>query len=89
MLIATTIAVWFARQAKPSGEHPLFIRSALLFCAWFYHDLNFAFFGFPWPWRSPNAVTFFICMLGLSAVALFYNPTERRWQCKAWQCDRD
>jgi len=94
MLIATTIAVWFARRAKPSGEHPLFIRCALLFCVWVYHDLNFAFFSFPWPWegwggRHPNASIFFICMLGLSAVALFYNPTERRWQCKAWQCDRD
>jgi len=86
MLIAATVAIWFARQAKPDGEHPLFIRSALLFCAWFYHNLNFAFFGFPWPWeawggRTPNALIFFICMLGLSAVALFYNPTERRWQC--------
>jgi hypothetical protein len=94
MLIATTIAVWFARQAKPSGEHPLFIRCALLFCVWVYHDLNFAFFSFPWPWegwggRHPNASIFFICMLGLSAVALFYNPTERRWQWKAWQRDWD
>ncbi|MDP6678038.1 MAG: hypothetical protein QGG72_03995 [Verrucomicrobiota bacterium] len=94
MLLATTIAVWFARQAKPGGEHPYFIRCALLFCVWFYHDLNFAFFGFPWPWedwggRHPNASIFFICMLGLSAVALFYNPTDRRWQCKAWQCDGD
>ncbi|MEE2946808.1 MAG: hypothetical protein VX392_00685 [Verrucomicrobiota bacterium] len=94
MMIATTIAVWFARQAKPSGEHPYFIRCALLFCVWVYHDLNFAFFSFPWPWegwggRHPNATIFFVCMLGLSAVALFYNPTDRRWQCKAWQCDRD
>jgi hypothetical protein len=90
MLIASTVSIWFARQAKPDGEHPLFIRSALLFCAWFYHDLNFAFFDFPWPWeawsgRTPNALIFFICMLGLSAVALFYNPTERRWQCRAWE----
>ncbi|MBC8245691.1 MAG: hypothetical protein H8E20_15025 [Verrucomicrobia bacterium] len=94
MLIATTIAVWFARQAKPNGEHPLFLRVALLFCVWVYHDLNFAFFGFPWPWevwggRHPNALMFFICMLGLSAVALFYNPTERRWQWDAWPGDKD
>ena len=46
MLLATTIAVWFARQAKPEGEHPLFIRCALLFCVWIFHDLNFAFFDF-------------------------------------------
>ncbi|GIT13045.1 MAG: hypothetical protein CM1200mP34_4510 [Verrucomicrobiales bacterium] len=26
MLLATTIAVWFARKAKPGGEHPYFIR---------------------------------------------------------------
>jgi len=94
ILIATTIAIWFARQAKPNGEHPLFIRSALLFSVWIYHGLNFAFFSFPWPWeawggRTPNAIIFFICMLGLSALALFYNPTERRWQGNLWRCERD
>lgn len=94
ILIATSIAIWFARQAKPNGEHPLFIRSALLFSVWIYHGLNFAFFNFPWPWedwggRTPNAMIFFICMLGLSALALFYNPTEQRWQSNLWRCVRD
>ena len=55
--------VWFAQQAKPEGEHPLFVRCALLFCVWIFHDLNFAFFDFPWPWkdwggRHPNALIF-------------------------------
>ena len=94
ILIATTIAIWFARQAKPNGEHPLFIRSALLFSIWIYHGLNFAFFNFPWPWeawggRTPNAMIFLICMLGLSALALFYNPIERRWGFNMWRCEID
>jgi hypothetical protein len=94
MLIATTIAVWFARQAKPSGEHPAFIRNALLFCTWVYFGLNYAFFGFPLPWedwggRTPNAVLFFIAAVGLTLTALFFSPLGRRWQWKAWQRDWD
>ena len=94
ILVSTTIAIWFARQAKPSGEHPLFIRSTLLFSVWIYHGLNFAFFSFPWPWeawggRTPNATIFFICMVGLSALALFYNPIEQRWQRNLWRCNRE
>lgn len=94
MLIATTIAIWFARQAKPVGEHPAFIRNALLFCTWVYFGLNYAFFGFPplwedWGGRTPNAVLFFIAAMGLTLTALFFNPLGRRWQWKAWQRDWD
>ena len=94
MLIATTIAIWFARQAKPAGEHPAFIRNALLFCTWVYFGLNYAFFGFPplwedWGGRTPNAVLFFIAAVGLTLTALFFSPLGRRWQWKAWQRDWD
>ena len=94
MLLATTIAVWFARQAKPAGEHPLFVRCALLFCVWIFHDLNFAFFDFPWPWkdwggRHPNALIFFISMLGITLMVFFYSPEKRRWQWNAWPGDKD
>ena len=90
MLLAVTLAVWFARKAKPAGEHPAFIRSTLLFCTWIYFGLNYAFFGFPWPWeawggRTPNAVLFFIAAMGLTLTALFFEPTGRRWQLRAWK----
>jgi hypothetical protein len=92
MLLAATLAIWFARQARPSGEHPAFIRNALLFCTWIYFGLNFAFFGFPLPWedwggRTPNAVLFFIAAIGLTLTALFFDPVECRWRCKAWKKD--
>lgn len=92
MLLATTLAVGFARKAKPDGEHPAFIRSALIFCTWTYFGLNFAFFGFPLPWegwtgRTPNAVLFFISAMGLTLTALFFDPVERRWYYKAWKKD--
>jgi hypothetical protein len=84
MLLAVTLAVWFARKAKPAGEHPAFIRNALLFCTWVYFGLNYAFFGFPllwedWGGRTPNAVLFFIAAAGLTLAALFFDPGERRW----------
>jgi len=90
MLLAVTLAVWFARKAKPAGEHPAFIRSTLLFCTWIYFGLNYAFFGFPWPWeawggRTPNAVLFFIAAMGLTLTVLFFDPTGRRWQLRAWK----
>ena len=89
MLLALTLAVWFAQKAKPAGEHPAFIRNALLSCTWVYFGLNYAFFGFPWPWedwggRTPNAVVFFIFAAGITLMALFFDPLSRRWHFGAW-----
>jgi hypothetical protein len=44
----------------------------LLLATWTYFALNFAFFRFPWPWsdwtaRTPNAMVFFFCAVGLTA----------------------
>ena len=94
ILLAVTLAAWFAQKAKPAGEHPAFIRNALLFCTWVYFGLNYAFFGFPllwedWGGRTPNAVLFFIAAMGLTLTALFFNPLRRRWQWQAWQKDWD
>ena len=92
LLLATILAVWFVRQARPQGEHPAFIRTALLFCTWVYFGLNFAFFDFPFPWedwtgRTPNAVLFFISAAGLTLTALWFDPVERRWRFDAWKKD--
>lgn len=48
---------------------------ALLAVTWLYFGLNFAFFRFPWPWqawtvRTPNALVFTLCAVGLTALAL-------------------
>lgn len=50
-----------------------FARPALLFAVWLYFGLNFAFFRFPWPWeawttRTPNAIVYTICAVGLTAL---------------------
>jgi len=84
LALAAVLAVWFLRKAKPAGGHPCFIRAALLFNVWMYFGLNFAFFGYPLPWRewtgrTPNAVLFFIAAAVLTLAALFFDPGERRW----------
>lgn len=53
-----------------------FTIPALLLTGWTYFLLNYAFFRFPWPWqewtgRTPNAIIFTICILGLTLIALF------------------
>jgi hypothetical protein len=50
-------------------------RLVLLWGAWSFFLLNFAFFRFPWPWqnwttRTPSAVLYSICLWGLTAAAL-------------------
>ena len=52
-----------------------FARRALLLNAWLYFGLNYAFFNFPWPWlkwtaRTPNAIAFTVCVLGLTLACL-------------------
>lgn len=56
-----------------------FLAISLLASIWVYFTLNFAFFQFPWPWgtwtqRTPNAIAFTICAVGLTLFAL----SERR-----------
>lgn len=53
----------------------------LLFGAWIFFLLNFAFFDYPWPWqpwtgRTPSALVYVVCLAGLSWVA-FGMPAER------------
>lgn len=73
--LATGFAVWVALRGSDRKDGLEFARRALLFNAWLYFCLNFAFFRFPWPWadwtgRTPNGIIFTICVLGLTALAL-------------------
>ncbi len=75
LLLAIGMAVLYKRlSAKIKLARP-FMRYALLFNAWMYFLLNFAFFRFPWPWaewtgRTPNGIIFTICVLGLTVMVL-------------------
>jgi hypothetical protein len=75
LTVTTAAAVLFARTARRSGEAAAFQRPALLLATWLYFGLNQAFFRFPWPWatwtlRTPNAIVFTACALGLTWAAL-------------------
>jgi hypothetical protein len=67
-------AFWYSRRARQGMPTSEFARSALLLAVWLYFGLNFAFFRFPWPWtpwtaRTPNALVFLVCALGLTWLA--------------------
>ncbi len=66
---------WSVARARAGQTGQDFARHALLFSAWLYLGLNFAFFRFPWPWakwtaRTPSALIFFACALGLTALVV-------------------
>ena len=74
MLITTIAAVWFAAQARGVRDGRGLAGPALVLSTWLYFGLNFAFFRFPWPWdpwtgRTPNAIIFFVCAVGLTIAA--------------------
>jgi len=53
----------------------------LLFGAWMFFLLNFAFFDYPWPWqpwtgRTPSALVYVVCLAGLSWLALSHRVKE-------------
>jgi len=75
LAIMLAAAVLFGRQPAGAPVGRDFARRALLLCVWFYFGLNYAFFRFPWPWqkwtaRTPNALVFTLCALGLTVAAL-------------------
>jgi len=68
-------AVLWARQQDQGAAGKSRLPGVLLLATWCYFYLNFAFFRFPWPWsewtyRTPNAVVFFLCSLGLSLAGI-------------------
>jgi hypothetical protein len=74
MLITTIAAVWSAAQARGGRDGRRLTACALVLSTWLYFGLNFAFFRFPWPWdswtgRTPNAIIFFVCAVGLTIAA--------------------
>jgi len=75
LAVTTFAAVWFALQIGSGFSGREFTRIALLLSAWLYFGLNYAFFRFPWPWekwtsRTPNAIAFTICVVGLTIACL-------------------
>jgi len=81
--LTTVVAIWFARQLRGELSGREFARRALLLCAWLYFGLNFAFFRFPWPWvkwtgRTPNALWFTICVVGLTMACLTVGRQTQR-----------
>ncbi len=72
--VAVVLAVVLARRANSGESARRFTRSSLLLATWLYFALNFGFFRYPWPWatwtrRTPNAIVFTVCALGLSWAA--------------------
>lgn len=75
LALTTAAAIWFARQTGGGLTGREFARRALLLSAWLYFGLNYAFFHFPWPWakwtsRTPNAIAFTVCVLGLTLACI-------------------
>lgn len=69
------LAFGLARRAETDRTARALAKPVLLFAAWCYFGLNYAFFRYPWPWetwtaRTPNSVVFVLCLAGLSWAAL-------------------
>jgi hypothetical protein len=70
LVLTCALAWWFIKQDQHKTSHK-WIGYALLFNAWLYFLLNYAFFHFPFPWaewtsRTPNGIIFTLCIIGLT-----------------------
>ena len=50
LILSIGMAVWLMRRIDANGSAASVLRIALLFNAWMYFLLNYAFFRFPFPW---------------------------------------
>lgn len=69
------MAIYFARREAKMVEAQQFLRPVMLLTTWLYFGLNYAFLQFPWPWaqwttRTPNAIIYTLCAIGLTWLAL-------------------
>jgi hypothetical protein len=73
LTLSLAMAIYLGRKPGASGNR--LAKTALLFNAWMFFGLNFAFFRFPWPWadwtgRTPSGLIYMVCITGLTALAL-------------------
>ena len=72
---------WINGRVRAGDDGATVGRYSLLFSAWMYFLLNFAFFDYPWPWqawtgRTPSALVYGVCLAGLSWLAVSYKEKE-------------
>lgn len=77
MAAAMAMVIVFTSRWKREPSVATFCGAALLFSAWVYFLLNYAFFRFPWPWqewtgRTPNAIIFAVFLAGQTVLAIVY-----------------
>jgi hypothetical protein len=82
-LILTAVAFRFGRRSiEWNSDNAInYLRPALLIATWLYFGLNYAFFKFPWLWvawtvRTPNAIVYTICAIGLTWAAFHYSQVR-------------
>jgi hypothetical protein len=71
LLVTGLASAWFSRpdwRCRPARD---IVRPSLLLMTWLFFGINFAVFRFPWPWaewtaRTPNALVFMVCAVGLT-----------------------
>ncbi|SIO23324.1 hypothetical protein SAMN05444166_3137 [Singulisphaera sp. GP187] len=69
------VAFWLVRRGRAGQSAARSAATGLLLTTWLYFALNFAFFRWPWPWaewtmRTPNALIFAVCAVGLTTAAV-------------------
>jgi hypothetical protein len=82
LLLFTGFALFLGKKATEPESNRQWLRTLLLLTAWMYFLLNYAFFRFPWPWaewtgRTPSAIIFTVCIIGLTGAALFAGKADR------------
>ncbi|MDA7866829.1 hypothetical protein N9B57_02725 [Verrucomicrobia bacterium] len=86
VVLALIIALIQIYRSKHGQTGRNFARWALLYAAWAFFCLNFAFFDFSWPWapledwtgRTPNAAIFGVCLIVITLMTLVYGWRSAR-----------
>ncbi len=83
VMLAAALA--FAAAGKRGQSARPYASIGLLLATWLYFGLNFGFFRIPWPWeawtgRTPSAIIFFVCSIGLTLAAIVFGLRKPRPQ---------
>jgi hypothetical protein len=81
--VGMALAMWAGQDSRRKHDGHAFVRWSLLVVSWTYFYLNFAFWGYPWPWKDPagpfsRGLVYSVSIVGLTILVCVSGKRTQR-----------
>ena len=83
VMVGMAFAMWAGQDSRHDREGHAFVRCSLLIAVWTFFLLNYAFWGYPWPWNGPNGwftngLLYYVSLVGLTLLVWISGSWKKR-----------